>query len=272
MSEKSLTPFEAAKILYQNNEKKDAYSILETLWSHIDQLPQQEFQIFGALVELSSVDNRTQVMELLDSVLSGEGGFRGFLERRSLSEQSILLDWQGQIAFSQKDFTTAKDSLSRSASLGRDTSLIWRLLGEVYIEQGDLDIAIRYVKRSLQIFRQLDLNLVSGREFPFGFFLGKNPLGLDNKLENYLDLLLRVTKVAKSQRNLKGVREIVLEMMHQFPNDQRLPKIRNLLENNWVEQSMSYGTGLSANRLAISKPSAGLNVAKPKINPMRNNF
>jgi tetratricopeptide (TPR) repeat protein len=272
MSEKSLTPFEAARILFQNNEKKDAYKILESLWAHSEKLPNQEFQIFGALVEISCLENKNPVMELLDSVLSGEGGFRGFLERRSLSEQSILLDWQGQIAYSLKDYVAAKDSLSRSASLGRDTSLIWRILGEVYIDQGDLDIAIRYVKRSLQIFRQLDLNIVSGREFPLGFFLGKNPLGLENRLDNYLDLLLRVTKVAKSQRNLKGVREIVLEMMHQFPDDQRLPKIRNLLENNWVEQSMTYAQNKTVNRLALQKPDTSTMAMKPRINPMRNSF
>jgi tetratricopeptide (TPR) repeat protein len=255
------TPFEAAKVLYKANQKKDAFLILQKVWMSIEKWPAEEFQIFGALIELSIVDNKKEVLLLLDSVLSGEGGFRTFLERRSISEQSILLDWQGQIAFIEKDFQVASDSLSRSASLGRDTSLIWRLLGDLYIQQGDLDIAIRYVKRSLQIYRQLDLNLVSGREYPLGFFTGKSPIDFGQSLDSYLDLLLRITKVAKSQRNLKGVREIVIELMHQFPNDQRLPKIRNLLEKSWVDMSLNFSQQPSAKRLTLEKP---------RINPPRN--
>jgi tetratricopeptide (TPR) repeat protein len=235
-----MTPFEAAQVLFKEQEQKQAFFVLQSLWTKIEEHTLEEFKIFGALVELSCDQHRREVLDLLDSVLSGEGGFRSFLERRSLAEQAVLLDWQGQIAFVEKDSQMARDSLSRAASLGRDTSLIWRLLGELYIDQGDLDIAIRYVRRSLQIYRQLELNLVSGREYPLGFFSGVNPLRLQNNLDTYLGLLLKVTKTAKSQKNLKGVREIVLEMMHQFPLDERLPKIRTLLEKNWVDLNLRY--------------------------------
>ena len=258
--------FEAAKVLFRAGQEADASALLQKVWDSESLRGADEFPVFCALVEIWAHKDPRGVVEFLDCVLAGEGPFQDFASRRDLSQQSILLDWQGQVSFSLKDFSKAFESLSRAASLGRDTSLIWRQLGSIYIENGELELGLRYIRRSLHLYRQLDLDLLSGRDEPFGEFVGFNPVGGSHGLEDFLELLLTTTRLAKGQRNLKAVRELVLEMIHQFPHEPRLPKIRLLMERAIVESSLTFaGLGRPQLNLQASPQQASLRASGAQL-------
>ncbi len=232
--------FEAAKILYRNGETQNSLKLLERIWELAVENPESEFKIFCAGAEVSLEFDAAGVADLIESAIVGEGNFKSFWQRRDLSEQAVLFDWLGQIAYKLGDKSRAYESLTRAASLGRDTVLMWRLLGQLCAENREIDLGLRYAKRSLFLYRNPDLNLLSGQDYILGFFTGKSPLGISNSIQDYLGLLLTMTKEAKGQKSFKGVRDFVLELIHQFPHETRLPKIRNLVENHWVSNSLRY--------------------------------
>ena len=93
-----------------------------------------------------------------------------------------------------------------------------------------------------------------------GGFSGKAVVKTQSHLEDYLELLLTATKVARGQRNLKSVRELVMEMIHQFPREERLPKIRLLLDRAIVESSLQYTA-------VAPKPAEGTRLPAPRGGP-----
>ena len=230
--------FEAARILFRHSSREDARKVILHMWEKPEGRGSIEFKLFGALMEIWTFENPKAVVIFLETLLLGEGELHAFWERRSLAERGTVYDWHGQIALSLSDTATAFDSFSRAASLGRDTSLLWRQLGSICVQNQELDLGLRYIRRSLQLFRQLDFDLLSGRDHPLGGFSGEHPLRTTHGLEDYLQLLLVTTKLAKGQKNLKGIRELVVEMIHQFPDESRLQKIRVLLEKSIVEHSL----------------------------------
>jgi len=243
--------FEAARILYRNDDKNDAKALLQRLWETKPRKPQDEFRIFCALMELWSFERAPAVKSFLDSFIFGDpGDLQEFWNRRTLSEQAVILDWHGQLSQHVHEPTAAFESLSRAASLGRDTPLLWRLLGSLCVSHGELELGMRYIRRSLQLHRQPGLDLLSGGDFQLGAFSGTHPLAFTQEIGDYLKILLDITRLAKGQKNLKGVRELVVEMIHQFPNEERLPKIRLLIEKTIVQGSLDMG----APRTRITAP------------------
>jgi len=233
--------FEAARILFRHGSRLDAKALLRHLWEAPDRRAADEFRVFSALIEIWTFENPRTAMFFLEAVIRGEGDLLGFWNRRSLAEQSSVLEWHGQLAYANADSFTALESLTRAASLGRDNSLLWRLLALLHASNGELDMALRFSKRSLQLHRQPELDLCGGPSDDLGSFSGEHPLRFEGGLEGYMRILLMVTKLAKGQRNLKGVRELVMEMLHHFPDDARLPKIRLMLEKSIVESSLRLG-------------------------------
>jgi len=230
--------FEAARILYRHGSRIEAHNVLQHIWGAIDRPPSVEFDVFCALMEIWCFDNPKAVWNLFESMVQGSVELQPFWDRRSIAEKAVLMDWHGQLALHLGDVNSAFDNLGRAASLGRDTSLLWRQLGMIYVESNDLDLGLRYIRRSLQLFRQLDFDILSGRDNPLGGFSGEHPLKTTHSLEDYLHLLLLITRLAKGQRSLKSVRELVVEMIHQFPEERRLLKIRLLIERSVVENSI----------------------------------
>lgn len=245
-----MNAFEAAKILYRHGSTEDARIMLQYLWEAPDRRADQEFDIFCALMELWAFEKPKALAVFLESIIQSETELLAFWGRRSISERAVMFDWYGQLALSFGDKETAFESLSRAASIGRDTPLLWRQLGMIYVELGDLDLGLRYIRRSLQLFRQLDFDILSGRDNALGAFTGKHPLNTTHTLEDYLELLLSTTRLAKGLKNLKAVRELVVEMIHQFTGEPRLMKIRLLLERSIVEGS----TGARSERQITVQP------------------
>jgi hypothetical protein len=241
-----MSPFEAAKILYRNDSKLEAKRILQHLWDSPQRSAVEEFPIFCAFMELWIADNPSSALTFLEVLCLGEGEMQSFWDRRSMKEKACLYDWLGQVALHQDDISLALDSFSRAASLGRDCSLLWFQLGALYIQGEDLELGLRYLRRSLQIFRQIELNLSQGKEDQLGFFGQKNPLGYELKSDSYLKVLLDVTRLAKSKRNLKSLRDLVVELIHHFPDELRFRKIRLLLERSLVDSSVSESARLSS--------------------------
>jgi hypothetical protein len=242
--------FEAARILYRHDSKRDARALLQKLWENRPQRV-DEFRIFCALLELWAGENPAGLKSFIESFIFGDAGeMQDFWGRRSASEQAVLLDWHGQLALHGGEPATAFESFSRSASLGRDTPLLWRLLGSLCVSHGELDLGLRYIRRSLQLHRQPGLDLLSGRDFQLGSFSGEHPLRFTQETSDYLKVLLDITKLAKGQKNLKSIRELVVEMIHQFPNEERLPKIRLLVEQAVVQSSLDIGGG-SSRRMSL---------------------
>lgn len=233
-----MNPFEAARVLYRGGETQESAALLDALWNAPDRAPQGEMSLFCAMLEVWATTNASASANFLEGVISGEGDLHSFWSRRSMAEQASLLEWHGQFCYAQADRNAAYSSLTRAASLGRDTSLLWRLLADIHAEHEELDLALRYFRRSLQLHRQLELDLLSGREHPMGFFTGRHPLGIGHGVEEYLDLLLRVTRVARGQKNLKAVRELLLELLAQHPDNEKLPQIRLLLEKAIVRAAL----------------------------------
>lgn len=228
---------EAAKVLYRYSNSADAQQLLQAIWEKPDNST-QAFECFLSMMELWIVKDKESALNHLEELVSGNGPLESFWSQISLSEKSVVYDWLGQLQLKAGMFENAFESLSRSASLGRDTSLLWRLLGDLSIEMEDLDLSLRYLKRSLHLYRQLDLEILSGRSYVLGSFCGKDPLGWSHGVEDYMQLLLRVTRQAKGRKNLKAARELLMEMLHQFPKEPRLPKLRLMLEKSIVEHSL----------------------------------
>jgi len=235
-----VSPLEAAKVLYRAGSVKEARGLLENVWSDVAlRSALNEFDIFCALIEMWGHENRAGAGVFLDSVISGEGDLQHFWERRNMAEQSTLLEWHGQFAFAAGENCAAFESLTRAASLGRDTPQLWRIVGIIHVRNQELELGLRYLRRGLEIHRQTELAILSGRENALGSFTGVHPLGFDLRPEELLTVLLEATRVAKGQKNLKAVRELVIEMIHQEPGDERLMKIRLLLERAIVQDALT---------------------------------
>lgn len=231
---------EAARILFKHGQRSEARGVLQHLWESPQRKADEEFEIFCALMEVWAFENPKSLLRFFDVLVEGEGELKDFWDRRSISERAVFFDWHGQLCLHNNRVAEALDSLGRAASLGRDTSLIWRQLGMLYVHFEDLDLGLRYIRRSLQLFRQLDFDILSGRDFPPGAFSGEHPLKTTHNLEDYLHLLLLTTRLAQGQKNLRSVRELVVEMIHQFPDEDRLPKIRLLIEKSIVGSSIDF--------------------------------
>jgi hypothetical protein len=96
----------------------------------------------------------------------------------------------------------------------------------------------------LQFYRQLGFDLNRDFDHQLGAFTGTHPFQLRLGLEEFLAVLLPLTRLAKGQRSLKSVREFVVELIHHWPQEQRLKKMRLLLEQSIV--SASCGAPLSS--------------------------
>jgi tetratricopeptide (TPR) repeat protein len=234
-----MTPFEAAQLLARHDHLPESESILKQLWQ--TRVPREEFPVFCALLEIGVQKNLTASRALLDEILSAEGEWTSFWSARNLIEQGILFEWHGEICFHLKDDAAALDSLTRAASLGRDSSSLWLLLGILYLGNKELDLAVRYLKRSLELFKQPGLGILDSKQAYLGAFVGRHPLSFNPGPQEYLATLLEVVKLAQNRRSLKSVRDLVVEMIHQFPSDQRLPKVRLLIEKTLVTQGLRHG-------------------------------
>lgn len=228
---------EAARVLFRYGSSTEAIALLQHVWEQPDSQT-QSFEAFLGLMETWISKDKESTQLHLEEMVSGYGPNAEFWNECSLSEQSIIFEWLGQIQIQTDNPQAAFESLSRAASLGRDTSLLWRLLGDCCIDRQELDLAIRYFKRSLGLYRQLDLEVLSGRNFTMGSFTGVDPLKWSHGADDFLKVLLKVTKVAKGKKNLKSARELLMEMLHQFPDDSRLPKLRLMIEKSIVERSL----------------------------------
>ncbi len=228
---------QAARVLYSHGSKAEASGILEHVWNSFPAGSAEHFAAFSAMMEVWAHKNPYEVAAYLLQIAQGETQ-QDLWNALSISERAIIFDWQGQLEFVVGDKDTAFESLSRAASLGRDASLTWRLLGELYVTNGDLELGVRYVRRSLQVHRQLDLDLLSGKDYLLGAFSGAHPVALSHGVEEFLKVLLLATKLAKGQKNLKAVRELIVDMIHQFPYEERLLKIRLLMEKSIVQASL----------------------------------
>ncbi len=226
---------DAAQLLYREGSRGEALGILEHVWSSHGA---EEFPALLAILELGSRNDLQGTYDYLHGEIFPMVPMSDFWMRRSVAEQATFFEWTGFIAFSMQYFEEASELLSRAASLGRDGSTLWRILGTLCLDRGEFELGVRYLKRSLQILRQTDLGLVSGREMQMGFFTGIPLIREISDVSDYLRILLVVTKEAKGRRNLKLARELLVEMIHQFPLEKRLGQVRLLIERNIVESSV----------------------------------
>jgi len=226
---------EAAKVLYGEGSRAEALGMLV----HVrDGGTADEFEALLALLEVGAVNDIRGTHFHVQEELFPQIFNSDFWMRRTLSEQGNFFEWSGLIAFGAQSFDDAAELLSRAASLGRDSPLLWRTLGSLCFDRGDFDLGVRYLRRSLQLLRQVDLGLLAGRELPLGFFSGHIFFADTMDVADYMRILLAVTKVAKGRKNLKMARELLLEMIHQFPLERRLSQIRLMIERNIVESSV----------------------------------
>jgi tetratricopeptide (TPR) repeat protein len=234
---------QAAQVLYRYGNRSDAQALLRAVWESPESAT-ESFECFLSLMEIWISKDRTGAMLHLEELSSGYGPNSDFWESLSLSDRSVIYEWLGQVQLVEDHPEHAYESLNRAASLGRDTSLLWRLLGDLSLAQGDLEMSLRFLKRSLHLYRQLDLEILSGRNYSMGCFMGEDPLKWSHGVSDFMKVLLKVTKMAKGRKNLKAARELLMEMLHQFPDESRLPKLRLLLERSIVEHSLFASQGV----------------------------
>lgn len=227
----------AAKVLYRYGNRADAQRLLQAIWEVPDN-SNETFECFLSMMEIWISKDRAGAMLHLEELTSGHGPHVEFWDSLTLSDRAVLYEWVGQIELAEGHLEQAFESLNRAASLGRDTSLLWRLLGDLSLSQGDLEMSLRFLKRSLHLYRQMDLEILSGRNYSMGHFMGEDPLQWSHGVPEYMQILLKVTRMAKGRRNLKSARELLMEMLHQFPEEPRLPKLRLMLERSIVEHSL----------------------------------
>lgn len=229
---------EAARTIYRHGDSPEAVAMLQHMFAN-PETATQSFDAYLALLEIWIAEDKESAQLYLEELVSGQGPNAKFWDVCSLAEQAVLFEWLGQIQYQTQNYESAYESLSRAASLGRDTSLLWRLLGDTSLRKQELDLGVRYMKRSLTLYRQLDLELMSGKTHVMGSFSGQDPLNWSHGSEDYLRVLLMVVKIAKGKRSLKQARELLMEMLHQFPNEPRIPKLRLMLERSIVEHSVT---------------------------------
>lgn len=237
----NLSPFEAAKILYQKGEKNSAEHVLRKVWSDTERPHGERFQVLCALIEICMLDNPQRARNLIEDIIQGDPDWRNFWYESNLLQQSILFEWHGQLSFVLEDSIGALESLTRSASLGRDTAELWYILGLLHLEREEFELSIRYLKRSLELYRQPGLGLFLLQEGHLGAFVGKHPLNIVPGPKEYLEALLNVVRVCEGASALRLVKELVVEMIHQFPEEKRIPKVRLLLEQSIVRRQMREG-------------------------------
>jgi tetratricopeptide (TPR) repeat protein len=226
---------DAAQVLHREGSRSEALGILEHAWSSQGA---EEFPALLAILEVGAKNDLQGTYEYLQEQILPLIPLSPFWSRRTLAEQATFFEWAGMISFSVQSFDEALEMLSRAASLGRDSSSLWRILGTLCLDRGDFELGVRYLKRSLQILRQTDLGIVSGREMPLGFFTGIPVVREVCDVSDYLRILLVVTKEAKGRKNLKLARELLMEMIHQFPTEKRLGQVRLMIERNIVDSSV----------------------------------
>jgi len=227
----------AARVLYRYGNRGDSQRLLQAIWEKPESST-ESFECFLSMMEVWISRDRVGAMLHLEELSSGHGPHTNFWDRLSLAERSVIYEWVGQIELAEGHLEQAFESLNRAASLGRDTSLLWRLLGDLSLSHGDLEMSLRFLKRSLHLYRQLDLEILSGRNYSMGCFMGEDPLQWSHGVSDYMHVLLKVTKMAKGRKSLKSARELLMEMLHQFPDEPRLPKLRLMIESSIVEHSL----------------------------------
>lgn len=233
-----MNPIEAARVLYQNGEVEQSESLLKLIWDKSDIHSTESFSILCALLEVGIARDPKSIHLLLNSLIAGEGSFQELWSTRTLSQQGVLFEWHGHLSFLLGETQHAFDSLTRAASLGRDTSTLWYQLAILFVDDGELELGLRYAKRSLQLFKQLDFSFLKDEQEAIGFFGARHPMGYVQDTEKYMTLLLKSAKLANGHKSLKVVRELIVEMIHQFPNESRLPKIRLMIERNIVSGAL----------------------------------
>ncbi len=243
---------EAARLLYAEGSGGEAVTLLEHAR---DSSAPEEYLALLALLEVGCLHDMAGTHQYIQRDLFPTIFTSEFWTRRSLAEQGNFFEWAGLIAFGAASFEDSAECLSRAASLGRDSSLLWRMLGTLCLDRSDFDLGVRYLKRSLQLLRQTDLGLLGGREFQIGFFTNRTFFSESLDVAEYMRMLLTVTKVAKGRKNLKIARELLIEMIHQFPTERRLGQIRLMVEKNIVESSvLNLGTsrsGIEGSRIPL---------------------
>ncbi|MEO5667080.1 MAG: hypothetical protein ABIR96_03385 [Bdellovibrionota bacterium] len=227
----------AAKVLYRYGNRGDSQRLLQAIWEKPESAT-ESFECFLSMMEVWISKDRVSAMLHMEELSSGHGPHADFWERMSMAERSVVYEWVGQVELAEGHLDQAFESLNRAASLGRDTSLLWRLLGDLSLSHGDLEMSLRFMKRSLHLYRQLDLEILSGRNYSMGYFMGEDPLKWSHGISDYMSTLLKVTKMAKGRKSLKSARELLMEMLHQFPEEPRLPKLRLMIERSIVEHSL----------------------------------
>lgn len=226
--------FEAAKVLLRSGYRQDAQKIIQYLWEHPDRAKDQELAVFGALMEFWCDENPQSAVAFLEKIADASGEMNAFWSRRNLQEKALVHDWIGQISFALSDYQKAKENFGMAAALGRDEAMLCYHLGYLFIGDGELELGLRYIVRSLQLDRQPSLDVGDSLGPALGAFTGKHPVGLKLDEGAYLKLLYEVTKLAKGKRNLKSVRELVVELIHFYPREHRFKKIRLLLEKSLI--------------------------------------
>ena len=223
----------AVKILFANKELKEAALLLHRLWNSPETTEENEFEIFCAYVELQLHFESQQALDFMEEHLFEESC--GFLSRRTLFEQSVLFDWHGQLNLYLGNYDKAFESLKRSASLGRDTDLLWWHLGNFYLENRKVEFGIRCLRRSLEFFCQLNFGTMKTFEYPIGFFLGRHPFSFGCDKKKFFDVLLPLSGLVQSRNERKQLLNLVETLVHNFPDDDQLYKVKILIENQFKE-------------------------------------
>ena len=155
-----------------------------------------------------------------------------------------MFEWHGQIAYLKKDHSTALDSLTRAASLGRESSVLWLILGKLNLEKDDLDLSIRYLKRSLELYRQPGLDIFQGRDDSLGFFIGEDPIKTQPESRDYLEALLSLLKISAGKHSLRAIRDFVLELSHQFSARHKLVRASHCSGTKTFKKAVQRSTCL----------------------------
>ncbi len=238
--------YEAAKLLAKEEDYASSKKILIHLWKN-----ETDFRYFAALCELLAIESPLDCQKFLEEVLSDGSAWS---RNRSLLEQATIYEWAGELALHQNDDQSAFEHFSRSASLGRDTQNLWFHLAKLYLDSEDMELAVRYLQRSLALFRQPGLNIISSNEFCMGSFIGNHPLKMTYEAREYYAFLLHVVKKADGRKFWRLVRDLVKEMEHQFPDHQPLKDVLEIIEKKLLAWTLKQGSLIDDLRTVEESP------------------
>lgn len=197
-----------------------------------------KFSLMLSFLELMEEISPIKSHSLIGDLLSGNEKWQEFFYSLTTTQKSCLLEKQGLLALKLKDEVTALEALKASASLGRDTLLLWGTLSYLYALSKDTPLSVKALSRALELYREPSLF-----EENF-FFLKKNECQKNIGEELFLNVCLSLFPLLSAKDGAK----LILHIKNTFPDRAWITELQDIV----AQENQKTPIELSGERYACS--------------------